>query len=224
MHFSSWRAVLSRSYLIRLIVLVFGLFLYALGIVLIYRSNLGLDAWDVFHQGISLHIAVPFGTVSIIVGALIIGFGLLLKIYPGVGTVLNMLLIGLFVDMLLNESIVPDFSNLSLVLRLLFDIVGIACVGLGTALYIVPRMGAGPRDGLMLRLHEITNLRISIVRTSIEVCMLIVGFFLGGTVGIGTLIYALCIGLAVEISFKLFNMCMAAMNIPFQFERTAKAK
>jgi uncharacterized protein len=224
MHFLSWRTVLSWSYLIRLTVLVFGLLLYALGIVIIYRSNLGLDAWDVFHQGISLHTAIPFGTVSIIVGALIIGFCLLLKMYPGVGTVLNMLLIGLFVDMLLNESIVPDFSNFPLVLRLLLTVVGIICVGLGTALYIVPRMGAGPRDALMLRLHEVTGLRIFIIRTSIEVFVLISGFLLGGTVGIGTLIYALCIGFAVEISFKLLNICMAAMNIPFQFERTAKAK
>ncbi len=212
MQLASQRPSLSWAYLGRLIVLVCGLFLYALGIVFTYRSGMGLDPWDVLHQGISRHTPLSFGGASIVVGALIIGVGLLLKVYPGVGTVLNMLLIGGFVDLLLRINLVPDVSGAPLLVRLLLDITGVAIIGLGTALYITPRMGAGPRDGLMLRLHTLTKQRVAIVRAAIEICVLALGFLLGGTVGIGTLIFAFGIGPAVEISFYLLKRCLDAVH------------
>jgi uncharacterized protein len=214
MYPNSWRSFFSWTYLARLIVLIFGLFLYALGIVLTYRSGIGLDPWDVLHQGISRHTPLSFGTANIVVGATLIVLSLLLKVYPGVGTLLNMLLIGIFVDLLLRFNLVPDLGNAPLIMRFVIDIIGVAVIGLGTAFYIAPHMGAGPRDGLMLRLQTLTRMRISLVRAIIELSVLLLGFLLGGTVGIGTLIFALGIGPSVEMSFHLLKLCQKYLHIP----------
>lgn len=193
----------SLNYLRRLCVLVCGLFLCSCGSVLTYRSDMGLGPWDVFHKGLSLHTPLSFGQAAIIVGAAIIVVGLFLKVKPGVGTILNMLLIGLFADWQLNSHWLPDLSASPLLLRLLVDIAGVFCFGIGTAFYILPSMGAGPRDGLMLRLNVLTKQRVAVVRAAIELSALTVGFLLGGTVGVGTLIFAFGVGPAVEIGFWL---------------------
>lgn len=193
----------SLNYLRRLCALVFGLFLYSVGEVFTYRSDMGLGPWDVFHKGLSLHTLLSFGQASILVGAAIIVLGLFLKVKPGVGTVLNMLLIGLFVDWQLNSKWLPDLSAMPLPVRLLADMAGVLIIGLGTAFYIMPLLGAGPRDGLMLRLHGLTKLRVAIVRAAIELAALTIGFFLGGTVGVGTLVFAFGVGPSVEVGFWL---------------------
>ncbi len=203
MHLSLLRSFLSWAYLVRLIVVIFGLFLFATGTIFIYRSQLGLDPWDVLHLGISLHTPLSFGTASIVVGAAIIVLSLFLRVFPGVATVLNMALIGIFVDMELHFNWLAGVSTSSLPIRLLINIVGVAIVGIGSAFYITPQLGTGPRDSLMMQLHALTKVRIAIVRAVIECSVLVVGFFLGGTVGIGTLIFAFGIGPAVEISFNL---------------------
>lgn len=203
MHLSSLRPFLSWAYLVRLIVVIFGLFLFATGTVFIYRSELGLDPWDVLHLGISLHTPLSFGTSSIVVGALIILLSLFLRVFPGVATLLNMALIGIFVDLELHFDWLAGVSTSSLFVRLLVNVVGVAIVGLGSAFYITPQLGTGPRDSLMMQLHTLTKVRIAIVRAAIECSVLVIGFFLGGTVGIGTLIFAFGIGPAVEISFNL---------------------
>jgi len=205
MYFNFLRIFMSWRYLARLIILICGLFLAATGIVCTYHSDLGLGPWDVLHQGISYHTPLSFGTANIVVGVIIVLLSLLLKVYPGVGTLLNMALIGIFVDWQLHLNWLSDLSELPLLLRLLVDMIGVLLMGLGTALYIAPRMGAGPRDGLMLRLHILTKVRISIVRATLECSVLIIGFLLGGAVGIGTLIFAFGIGPAVEISFHLIK-------------------
>ncbi len=203
MRLISLRPMLSWTYLARLLVVIFGLFLFATGTIFIYRSALGLDPWDVLHLGISLHTPLSFGTASIVVGALIILLSLLLKVFPGVATVLNMVLIGVFVDLELHLGWLASVSTSSFVVRLLVNVVGVAIVGLGSAFYITPQLGAGPRDSLMIQLHKLTKIRIAIVRAVIECSVLAIGFFLGGTVGIGTLIFAFGVGPAVEISFNL---------------------
>ena len=205
MYSFAWHTYFSWKYLMRLIVLVAGLFLYAVGIICLYRSNFGLGPWDVLHQGISFHTPLSFGTTSIVVGAILILGSLFLKVYPGVGTISNMILIGVFEDMLLHISWLQYLGQVFWGWRLLLNVVGVVIVGLGTALYIAPRLGAGPRDGLMLRLHELTKLRVAIVRAGIEISVLIIGFLLGGTVGIGTLIFAFGVGPALEFSFALFK-------------------
>jgi len=206
--FSLW------AYVRRLVVLIFGLFLCSVGIVCTYRSGMGLGPWDVLHQGISRHTPLSFGQASIIVGGLIILLGLLIKVRPGVGTVLNMLLIGLFVDAQLRSNWLPDLSAAPFVARLLLDALGVLLMGIGTAFYITPRLGAGPRDGLMMRLHVLTHVRIAFVRAAIECSALIIGFFLGGTTGIGTLIFAFGVGPAVEIGFWLTRKLAFIVGTP----------
>jgi uncharacterized membrane protein YczE len=199
MHFPSAHSL--RNYIIRLVICIIGLFLFATGTVFTYRSNMGLGPWDVLHLGISHHTPLTFGQANIVVGAIIILASLLIRAYPGVGTLLNMFLIGIFVDLQLHWNWLPDFSHASLLIRLFIDAVGVFITGIGTALYISPRLGAGPRDGLMMRLHVITKRRIAIVRATLECSALIVGFFLGGTVGIGTLLFAFGVGPCVEVGF-----------------------
>ena len=203
MHLPSARSL--RNYIVRLFICIIGLFLFATGTVFTYRSNMGLGPWDVLHLGISRHTPLSFGQANIVVGAIIILAGLFLRTYPGVATILNMFLIGIFVDLQLRWNWLPDFSSAPLLVRLLIDIAGVFITGIGTALYISPHLGAGPRDGLMLRLHTLTKKRIAIVRAVLECSALIVGFFLGGTVGIGTLIFAFGVGPCVEFGFYIIK-------------------
>lgn len=198
----------------RVLVVVFGLFICATGIVLTYRSVLGLGPWDVLHQGLSFHSPLTFGQASITVGAVLIVASLLLKVYPGLGTVLNMSLIGIFVDWQLRMNWLPDLSSLPYVVRIPIDALGVFMMGLGTAFYIAPRLGAGPRDGLMLRLHVLTRARIAIVRAVLECSALGLGFLLGGTVGLGTLIFAFGVGPSVEVSIWLVNKLRVMLGLP----------
>ena len=211
MRFASIRYFISLSYARRLFVVIFGLFLCSLGIVCTYRSGLGLGPWDVLHKGVSLHTPLTFGQASIATAAVVILIGLLIRIRPGVATILNMLLIGIFIDFQLRNHWVPDLSASPWPWRIILDVVGVFLMGLGTAFYITPCMGAGPRDGLMLRLHVLTRMRISIVRASIELTALTIGFFLGGPVGLGTLIYAFGIGPSVESGFWIIKKYFPAL-------------
>ena len=190
------------NFMERLVVLLCGLITISVGSVLSYRSDVGLGPWDVLHQGLTLHLPVSFGQASIVVGLLVILFGLLLKVRPGFGTVCNMVLCGIFVDTLLRTNWLADLSHQGIILRLLVDIVGIVIMGMGTTLYIAPHLGAGPRDGLMLRLHKLTHRRIALVRAAIECSALLIGILLGGHFGVGTLLFALGIGPVVEWSSK----------------------
>ncbi len=186
--------------------LVFGLFLFALGIVLTLRSGLGLGPWDVLHQGLSIHLPISFGQAGILVGALLLIVTVLLGERLGLGTVLNILLIGLFIDAILWSGSVPDMSGANPVARFLMDASGVLLIGMGSGLYIKAGMGAGPRDSLMLALSSLSGKKVGWVRTGIEATVLALGYLLGGTAGIGTLIFVLGIGLAVEAGFKLFRV------------------
>ncbi len=211
MHLPSARSL--RNYIIRLIICISGLFLFALGTVFTLRSNMGLGPWDVLHLGLSRHTPLTFGQANIVVGAIIILAGLLIRAYPGVATILNMFLVGTFVDLLIHWNVLPDFSSAFWLVRLLINALGVFIVGIGTALYISPHLGAGPRDGLMMRLHKLTKIRIAVVRASIEICALVVGFFLGGTVGIGTLLFAFGIGPCVEFGFYVIKRFLLLVGL-----------
>lgn len=187
----------------RLSVVIGGLLIMSVGIVCTYRSGLGLGPWDALHQGISRHTPFTFGQIGIMVGGLLILVGLLLKVRPGVATILNMLLVGVFIDLQLRANWLPDLGEVSLFVRLSVDAFGVFLMGLGTAFYIAPLLGAGPRDGLMLRVTVLTKLRIAVVRASLESAALLIGFLLGGTIGIGTLLFAIGIGPSVEVGFWL---------------------
>jgi uncharacterized membrane protein YczE len=183
-----------------------GLFLMALGVTLTLRSGLGLGPWDVLHQGISRHTPLTFGQASQLVGALIILVGLLLGVRPGVGTVLNMVMVGFFVDRILGIGAIPDARQGGLPVQVLMDMVGVVIVGLGSGLYLRANLGAGPRDGLMLGLRRVTGCRVGVVRVCLELSGLALGFLLGGSVGFGAIIYALGSGPSVELGFRVFGV------------------
>lgn len=179
--------------------LMVGLFLLAAGIVSILKSNLGMGPWSVFHVGVTNHLPLTLGRVTQIVGFAIIVGSLFLGIYPGVGTVLNMFFVGVFIDLV--NPLVPPMEDLLFQAALL--LCGITLIGLGSGLYINANLGAGPRDGLMLGLHKKTGKSIRLVRNSMEITVLVTGFFLGGPVGVGTVAFALAVGPSVQFFLKM---------------------
>jgi len=190
----------------RFLILNLGLFLFAVGSIAVVQAGLGYVSWDVFHRGLSLHTPFTFGQAGQLTGLIIIGLGLLLGIKPGVGTVMNMLMIGFWDDQLLKWGWLPDGSKIGWWAALLLLGGGVLTIGLGSGLYIKAGMGAGPRDGFMLGLSARTGWRVAICRTVIEISVCIVGFLLGGPLGIGTLVVALTIGPAVEFGFWCFRV------------------
>lgn len=170
------------------------------------RSNIGLSPWDVLADGIRLRTPLTFGVAVIAIGAVLIVASLLGGVRPGIGTIANMLLIGIFADLMLATDIGAGLRNGPLVWRVVLDLGGIATIGLGSALYIGAELGTGPRDSLMVLLSRKAKLRIGVARAIIEGTALIAGIALGGTAGVGTALFALGIGPAVDISFRLFGM------------------
>jgi uncharacterized membrane protein YczE len=188
---------------VRAAYLVFGLLLFASGIVLLLEADLGLSPWDVLNQGISEHTPLSFGTANIVVALAVLFVARLLGARIGPGTVANAVLIGLFIDGLLEIDAVAGLSDAALPGRIAMLTAGIGVVGLASAFYIGANMGAGPRDSLMLVIAYRTGTRVGVVRTALEAAVTLVGFGLGGTVGIGTLVFALGIGSAIEAAFWL---------------------
>jgi uncharacterized protein len=193
--------VLRGGLAVRSLALVAGLALFALGIALTLRSSLGLGPWDVLHQGVARHTPLSFGQAGIAVGVLVVLVSLQLGIRPGVATVANALLVGLFVDTFLHPGLIPSAEHHALALQVGVDVAGVALMALATALYIGAAMGAGPRDSFMLALSRRRGWRIGVARTAIEISVLVVGALLGGTWGLGTAIFALGVGPCVQASF-----------------------
>jgi uncharacterized protein len=188
----------------QLVVLFAGLLLFALGSACTWKAHVGLGPWECFHLGVSLHAPITQGQASILTGAGVIGLSLFLGVRPGVATICNMIFVGLFFDAW--NTILPDLGGADLVARLALDVSGVLIIGIGSGLYIRARLGAGPRDSLMLALARRSGRRIAIVRAGVELSALVFGFLLGGPVGAGTLIHALGVGPAVEIGFRLFRV------------------
>jgi uncharacterized membrane protein YczE len=186
----------------RLLQLAVGLTLYGVSMAMMVRSGLGLDPWDVFHSGITAHLPLSFGTVVIIVGALVLLLWIPLRQWPGLGTVANVVVIGLATDATL--ALLPAPRPLVAQVALLLG--GILLNGLAGALYIGSQFGPGPRDGLMTGLVRRTGGSFRLVRTSIELTVLVVGWLMGGVVGVGTVLYALMIGPAVQAFLPLFTV------------------
>jgi uncharacterized membrane protein YczE len=188
---------------LRLLSLVLGLLVFALAIVLILESQLGLSPWDVLNQGISHHTPLSFGEANIVVGLTVLAIAWCLGARIGPGTVANAVLVGFFIDQILRVGAVQELSQAGLPARIALDLAGIALIGPATAFYIGGTLGAGPRDSLMLVVAGRSGVRVGIVRCALEGCALVVGFALGGTVGVGTLAFALLVGPVIEASFWL---------------------
>jgi uncharacterized membrane protein YczE len=196
---------------VRLVSLVVGLFLCACGIVCFYESELGLPPWDVLHQGLADLLGVSFGVANLIVSLAVLALVWLLRAHIGLGTFLNALLTGSFVIALLAIDQVAALSEEPLGVRIVLLAAALPFFGFGTALYIAPAMGAGPRDSLMLVTSTRLGIRIGAARAAVEIAALLVGVVLGGTVGIGTLVFAAGIGPAVEVSFWLLGLTSLAV-------------
>ena len=185
--------------------LCLGLALFGLGEGLLIVSAAGASPWSVLAQGIFLNVGYSVGIVTIVISIIVLILWIPLSQKPGIGTILNALIIGLMIDVCI--TFVPTPENY--VSQLMLALLAVLIVGLGGGIYLVANLGAGPRDGLMIGLQKKTNLPIAAVRATLEITVMSIGWYLGGTVGVGTLLFAFGIGPAVALSLyivgKTFN-------------------
>ncbi|AYN43943.1 hypothetical protein D9753_29785 [Streptomyces dangxiongensis] len=174
--------------------------LYGASSALLVAAGLGLEPWNVLHQGLAELTGLSIGAVSIIVGAAVLLLWIPLRQRPGLGTVSNVFVVGLAMDGTL--ALVPDVRSLAV--RVPLMLAGIALNGVATGLYIAASFGPGPRDGLMTGLHRRTGRSVRLMRTAVEVTVVVTGFVLGGTIGVGTLLYAVAIGPLVQRFLRVF--------------------
>lgn len=190
-----------RQSVTRLFRLNLGLFIYGLALAMVVNARVGIPPWDVFAQGISIQLHTSYGIASIIVSTIVLIFWIPLKIKPGVGSIMNAILIGLWMDFWSPYLPVLDqyWQNLAMFL------IGMCTVAFATGLYITSNLGSGPRDGLILGLTKRLGWKVWQVRTLIEVLVLAVGWAMGGQVREGTVIFAICIGYLMQGSLKFFK-------------------
>jgi uncharacterized membrane protein YczE len=193
----------------RLVQLYAGLVLYGASMALLIRSTLGNMPWDVLHQGLARHLGWSLGTVTVVVGAAVLLCWIPLRERPGLGTVSNVVVIGIAVDAALAVLPAPE----ALALRILLATGGIALNAVATALYIGVRLGPGPRDGLMTGLVRRTGGSVRVVRTSIEVVVVLAGWLMGGTLGPATVVYALAVGPLVHVLLPRFTVAQRAQSM-----------
>lgn len=185
----------------RLTRLNLGLMLYGFGLALIVEAQIGLPPWDVFAKGISIQLGTTYGVASVIVSALVLLAWIPLKVKPGIGSILNAILIGLWSDVFI--PMIPKVENyFSDLGQFLF---GMAIVATATGLYITSYLGSGPRDGLMIGTQKLLGWPLWQIRTMYEVLVLALGWLMGGQVREGTLIFAVCIGILMQVSLRLFK-------------------
>lgn len=192
-------AGVKKNFWVRLIKLIFGLFLHGLSIVMQIQANIGYAPWDVLHTGLATTIGVTIGQASIAVGLALLFVNSILKEPLGLGTVLNMLLVGIFVDLILMTGLIPQMDHLISGIALL--IIGLIVLAFGVYFYIGSGFGAGPRDTLMVALNRRLRIPVGLARTSIEMTALVIGWLLGGMVGIGTIMAVFLIGLILQVLF-----------------------
>ena len=183
----------------------FGLMLFGLGEGLLIVSFTGASPWSVLAQGLSLNVNLSIGMLTFLISVIVLILWIPLRQKPGIATILNALIIALMIDLCI--KFVPTPSNYYN--QLILAIVSVTTVGIGGGIYLVANLGAGPRDGLMVGLQKKTNLPIALVRATIEITVVSVGWYLGGTVGVGTLLFAFgigpCVALGLYLVDKIFN-------------------
>ena len=186
--------------------LVIGLFICSIGIVMTINANLGMQPWDVLHQGLSNKLGITIGTATIIVAALTMIADFVFGDNIGWGTVANMVLVGLFMDMIIYSGYIPTSSSLVSGLALLIG--GLIVLSFGMVLYMDSGLGSGPRDGLMVCLQKKTGKSANVVKVTMDISALAIGILLGGKVGIGTIISAFGLGLAIKVVFKACRLSL----------------
>ena len=185
--------------------LCFGLSLFGLGEGLLIVSFTGASPWSVLAQGISLNVNLTIGTITLLISIVVLLLWIPLRQKPGMGTILNALIIAIMIDLCIKY--VPTPSNY--IYQLILAVISVIMVGIGGGIYLVSNLGAGPRDGLMIGLQKITNFPIAVVRATLEISVVSIGWYLGGTVGVGTLLFAFgigpCVALGLFLVDKIFN-------------------
>lgn len=184
--------------------LLLGFIIYGLAIVVMIHANIGLSPWDVLHQGISLKTGLTMGQISIGVGVIIIIIDAFMGEGIGFATLGNVFLIGTFLDIFEGFNIIPYANNLFI--GIIMMLIGIILAAIATVLYLKPALGSGPRDGLMLAINKRSSKSVGTIRTIIELTALAVGWLLGGSVGIGTIISGFGLGYAIQIAFKISHI------------------
>ena len=193
----------SWSFPSRFVLLLMGLMVCSVAIALMLNAQVGLSPWDALHQGISHHTPLTVGQTTILMGLVVLGGSWVFLRQPvGVGTVLNMALIGLFIDLILPHLPHPELLWEQWVQFLL----GVLVLGVGTGMYVSSSLGAGPRDGLVIALSENFRWGVKRIRTAIELVVLLAGFLLGGSVGWGTLAFAVLVGPAMSMGMRMFGI------------------
>lgn len=185
--------------------LLLGLLLYAVGVTLTVQAELGLAPWDVLHSALSRLTGLGFGTASILVSVVVLLLAMCLGTRPGVGTVLNTLLIGAMIEVLLRVGFAASADQWPWTVRLLVLVGGLAVIGLATALYVGAHLGSGPRDSLMIAVHQRLRVPIYLARTVTEGSAFLVGWLLGGAVGVGTIVSVVLIGPMVQLGFRVLR-------------------
>ncbi len=186
----------------RLVYLYAGLALYGASMAMILRAGLGNMPWDVLHQGIAEHVHLSIGTVSIIVGAAVLLAWIPLRQRPGLGTVSNVLVLGIVFDLVAPH--LPESPALVVAIPMMLG--GIVLNAFATVMYIGARFGPGPRDGMMTGLVNRTGWSVRLVRTGLEVAVVVIGFALGGTLGVGTVLYAIGVGPLIQLFARLLGV------------------
>ena len=185
--------------------LCFGLTLFGLGEGLLIVSFTGASPWSVLAQGISLNINLSIGTITLLISIAVLVLWIPLGLKPGMGTIFNALIIALMIDLCI--KFVPTPSNYTN--QIFLAVLSVLAVGIGGGIYLISNLGAGPRDGLMIGLQKLTKLPIAAVRGTLEISVVSIGWYLGGTVGIGTLLFAFgigpCVALGLYLVDKIFN-------------------
>ena len=181
--------------------LCFGLSLFGLGEGLLIVSFTGASPWSVLAQGISLNVNLSIGTITLLISIAVLILWIPLGQKPGMGTIFNALIIAIMIDLCIKY--VPTPSNY--IHQLILAMISVIIVGIGGGIYLVSNLGAGPRDGLMIGLQKITNFPIAVVRATLEISVVSIGWYLGGTVGVGTLLFAFGIGPCVALGLFLVD-------------------
>ena len=198
-YWSSERPLNFKPKISTLFFLCFGLSLFGLGEGLLIVSSTGASPWSVLAQGISLHIDLSIGTITFLISFAVLFLWIFLKQKPGIGTILNALIIALMIDLSIKFIPAPD----SFIFRLILASFAVLSVGIGSGIYLVANLGPGPRDGLMTGLQKKTNFPIAAVRAFLEITVLSIGWYLGGIVGVGTLLFAFRVAPAVALGLYL---------------------
>jgi len=185
--------------------LCFGLTLFGLGEGLLIVSFTGASPWSVLAQGLSININLSIGTITLLISVAVLILWIPLGLKPGMGTIFNALIIAFMIDLCI--KFVPTPTNY--INQLLLAVLSVLAVGIGAGIYLISNLGAGPRDGLMIGLQKVTNLPISVVRGTLEISVVSIGWYLGGKVGIGTLLFAFgigpCVALGLYLVDRIFN-------------------